>query len=115
MLDGGNWATVAQSVATQSVNAGVVSSNPSSANILSNVWLWHASHVFHQWANKLCEKAATGFESMLCGVMVWESRSDMTEKLLKTEWNVNQSSLDGGVLSKYWSTFGWETLIKNGS
>ena len=46
-------APVAQSVATRAVNPGVVSSNPSSVNILSDVWqksLWPASFDFHQWA-----------------------------------------------------------------
>ena len=39
-------APVAQSVATRAVNSGIVSLNPSSANILSNDWqksLWQAS------------------------------------------------------------------------
>ena len=68
---------VAQSVATPAVNPGVMSSNPSSANILSDVWqksLWHASCVYPQWANSLCGKAASCLESMLHGVLVWENQ-----------------------------------------
>ena len=71
------WAPGAQSVATWAVNAEVVSSNPSLANILSDFWqkwLWQASFVFHQWASSPCGKAASCLESMLCGVLVWENQ-----------------------------------------
>ena len=59
------------SVLTRAVNPGVVSSNPSSANILHDVWqwsLWQASFVFHQWPISLCGKAACCLEGML---MYW--------------------------------------------
>ena len=87
-------------VATWADNPGAVSSNPSFANILSDVWqksLWPASFVFHQWANR-CGKAASCLESMLCGSLVekawkqinrWTGHHNMTEKLLKTP--INQS------------------------
>ena len=65
-------------VATRAVNPGVVSSNHSSANILSDVWqksLWHVSFVFHLWVNSLCGKAASCLECILYGVLVWERYS----------------------------------------
>ena len=64
----------AQTAATQAVNPGVLSSNPISAIILSD-----KSHCdkryspFTKRANSLCGKAANCLESMLCGVLVWES------------------------------------------
>ena len=64
-------ALVVQSVATQAVNPGVVSSNPSSFRRLRNVT------AFHQWANSLCGKAASCLESMLCGVLVWKSQEEL--------------------------------------
>ena len=99
-------APVAQSVAMRAVNPGVVSLNP---NILSDVWqksLWQATFVFHQWANSLCGKAASSLERMLCGVLVWENQEtiirrwtgrDMTEKLLTTTFNPNQSIIRSSI------------------
>ena len=77
VLSIGSRAPVTQSAATRAVNLGVVSSNPSSPNILSEVWqksLWQASFVFHQWSNSLCGKAASCLESMLCGGLVWANQ-----------------------------------------
>ena len=65
------------SVLTRAVNPGVESSNPSSANILYDVWqksLWQASFVFHQLPISLCGKAACCLEGMLYEVLVWESQ-----------------------------------------
>ena len=65
----GTSSPVAQSVATRDVNQEVVSSNPSSANSLSDVCqesMWQASFVFQQWAKSICDKAASCLESMLC-------------------------------------------------
>ena len=95
-------APVALSVVTRAVNQEVVSSNPSSANIIFDVWqksLWQASFVFHQWAYSICGK-----RSQLIGKnVVWSTgvrkprnicecgRRDMTEQLLRTALNPNQS------------------------
>ena len=51
-------------------------SNPSSANTLFNILqksMWQASFFYHQLANSLCGKAASCLESLLCGLLVWES------------------------------------------
>ena len=69
-------APVAQSAATRAVNPGVMRSNPSSANILSDVWqksLWHSSFT-NGLFNSLCRKAASCLERMLCGVLLWENQ-----------------------------------------
>ena len=50
-------ATIAQSVVAHFVNPGLVSSNPGSANILTDIWqksVQHASFFFHQLADSLC-------------------------------------------------------------
>ena len=93
---------------TLTVNPGVVRSNPKSANVHSDVWhksLCQASFVFHQWAYSLSGKAASCLESMLCGLLVWESSETYAYVLLaavirlKHCWNgikpksINQSSM----------------------
>ena len=83
---------------TRTFNPIVVSSNPSSAIIISVVWrqlLWQASfvstYVLHVSVD--AQKQASCWESLLCGVLVWEwqkrkgrwtGRRDMAEKLLKS-------------------------------
>ena len=64
---------VAQTVAMQAVNQGVLSSNPGSANFLSDVWqmsMRHASFVFHVYQGK----AASCLGKLLCVVLVWENQ-----------------------------------------
>ena len=76
------WNHYRAPVAMWAVNQGVVRSNPSSANIIYDVWqksLWQASFVFHHRANSLCGKAASCLESMLCGVLVWENQETYEE------------------------------------
>ena len=95
-------APVAQSVVTGVVNPGVVGSNPSSASIFSDIWQKSLRHfIFHKWANSLCGKAASCLKSMLCEVTGvsktrkhmsrWTGRCDMTENVLITVVNPNQS------------------------
>ena len=73
----------------------VVRLNPSSANIISDVWqksLWRASFVFHQWVIIICGKAVAWkvccveywCEKTRKHISKWTGRRDMTETLLKT-------------------------------
>ena len=94
--------SVAQSVATRAVNAGVVSSNPSMAKILSDIWQklpWQASFAFHQLANSLCGNAASCLESMLWGGLVWESHE--THELVNWspwyDWKKNRYCLTKNI------------------
>ena len=100
-------APVTQSVAIRAVNARVVSSNPSSANIILDVWqksLWQASFVFHSsFTNGLTvyvEKQPVAWKE--CCVEYWCEKASkhmsrgtglrvITENVLKTALNFNQS------------------------
>ena len=65
----------AQSITSMAVNPGVVSSNPSfgqhSFRRLTKVIVTSVFRL-HQWANSLCGKAASCFERLLCGLLVYE-------------------------------------------
>ena len=65
-------APVAQSVATWAVNPGVVSSNPGSANFLSDDdrSLCDMRHLSTINGLSLCGKAASCLGRLLCGVLV---------------------------------------------
>ena len=39
--------------------------------------LWQATFFVHQWAYRLCGKAANSFGSLKCGVLVWVARKQM--------------------------------------
>ena len=71
---------------------------------LSDVWqksLLHALFVFHQLSNRLCEKAASCLESMLCGVLVREvgelAAVIWVKKSGKWRWTPSNQSINQSI------------------
>ena len=88
----------AQSVATRAVNPEVVSSNPSSANILSVVWqkaIVTSAFIFLQWANSLCGKNIVRITGVRKPGNTWvdELASVIWLNNCSTALNPNQSNL----------------------